>query len=86
MTESRPETGADADEIRDAPPAAGQSGARGAVGAPPVPSPGFINDQDGHIAVSTNAAAGTSEELPAVQAATATALAQPGKPDGEVAT
>lgn len=53
---------------------------------PPVPSPGYIPDEHGHVAVSTKAAQGTSEELPAAEGISATALAQPGKPDGEVAT
>jgi hypothetical protein len=53
---------------------------------PPVPSPGFVSDEHGHVAVSTQAAQGTSEELPNAQAVKTTALAQPGKPDGEVAT
>lgn len=53
---------------------------------PPVPSPGYINDEHGHVAVSTLAAQGTSEQLPQAEGVKTTALAQPGKPDGEVAT
>ncbi|MEO6712835.1 MAG: hypothetical protein ABIM89_05320 [Mycobacteriales bacterium] len=53
---------------------------------PPVPSPGNINDEHGHVAVSTLAAAGTSEQQGHVEGVKTTALAQPGKPDGEVAT
>jgi hypothetical protein len=53
---------------------------------PPVPSPGSLNDEHGHIAVSTHAAAGTSEQLPAAEGVKTTAMVQPGKPDGEVAT
>lgn len=56
------------------------------VAAPPVPSPGFLNDEHGHVAVSTRAAQGTSEEMPAVDGIKTTAIAQSSKPDGEVAT
>lgn len=52
----------------------------------PVPSPGFVNDEHGHVMVSPLAAAGTSEESDPVKGVRTTALAQPGKPDGEVAT
>jgi hypothetical protein len=52
----------------------------------PVPSPGFVSDEHGHVMVSPNAAAGTSEESNPVEGIRTTALAQPGKPDGEVAT
>lgn len=55
------------------------------LGEPPVPSPGNIFDES-HIAVSTYAAAGTSEQTLAAEGVSATAVAQPGKPDGEVAT
>lgn len=57
-----------------------------AVVEPAVPSPGDVNDEHGHVAVSTKAALGTSEGLPAVEGIKTTSLAQPGKPDGEVAT
>lgn len=56
------------------------------VNDPPVPSPGFINDEHGHVAVSTHAALGTSEESGAAEGVRTVAIAQPGKPDGEVAT
>ncbi|HZG96591.1 MAG TPA: hypothetical protein VEZ46_17990 [Mycobacteriales bacterium] len=52
----------------------------------PVPAPGFISDEHGHVAVSTHAAQGTSEELAGAEGIRTTAIAQPGKPDGEVAT
>jgi hypothetical protein len=52
----------------------------------PVPSPGFVSDEHGHVAVSTFAAAGTSEQTNPAEGIRTTALAQPGKPDGEVAT
>ena len=53
---------------------------------PPVPSPGNLNDEHGHVAVSTKAAQGTSEQLTAVEGIKTTSISQDGKPDGEVAT
>ena len=55
------------------------------TGEPPVPSPGNLADAS-HLAVSMYAAQGTSEGLPAAEGVFAIAVAQPGKPDGEVAT
>jgi hypothetical protein len=48
-----------------------------------VPTPG---DAKGVAVPSVQAAAGTSEETPQVQGVNVTALAPPGKPDGEVDT
>ena len=55
------------------------------TGRAPVPSPGNLANES-HVAVSTHAAQGTSEGLPAAEGVSAIAVAQPGKPDGEVAT
>jgi hypothetical protein len=70
----------------DRPPSEPDVHVDGVVAQPPVPSPGFVNDEHGHVAVSTNAAQGTSEQLPTAEGIKTTSLAQPGKPDGEVAT
>ena len=81
-----PSPAADAPELAApeaaAPPSASSTGHLEA----PVPSPGFVSDEHGHIVVSPFAAAGTSEESDPVEGVRTTALAQPGKPDGEVAT
>jgi len=64
----------------------GAAVAPSALVEPPVPTPGDVNDEHGHIAVSTNAAQGTSEQLHGVTGIKTTSIAEPGKPDGEVST
>lgn len=80
-----PSPAADTPEFAAPEPATHPAGSSGHL-EPPVPSPGFVSDEHGHIVVSPFAAAGTSEEADPVEGIRTTALAQPGKPDGEVAT
>jgi hypothetical protein len=68
-----------------APDASGQP-ARSPAQEPVVHSPGDVNDEKGYVAVVLDAAPGTSEQSPEVEGVRKTAVAQPGKPDGEVAT
>jgi hypothetical protein len=80
-----PSPAAESPEFAAAEPASHPTGSSGHLESP-VPSPGFVSDEHGHIVVSPLAAAGTSEEADPVEGIRTTALAQPGKPDGEVAT
>jgi hypothetical protein len=67
-----------------APDASGQPAGPAATQAS-EPYAGHVNDEKGHVAVAAVAAPGTSEELREVEIVR-TAVVQPGKPDGEVAT
>ena len=84
-TEPVPPSPAAHPEFSSPEPAGHPATSKGSLDSP-VPSPGFVSDEHGHVAVSTFAAAGTSEEADPVEGIRTTALAQPGKPDGEVAT
>jgi hypothetical protein len=92
VSESDPDGVRDAPQTSDNQPATDQV-APDASGQPegspasqgPEPYPGDVNDEKGHVAVAVAAAPGTSEELREVEVVR-TAVAQPGKPDGEVAT
>jgi hypothetical protein len=87
MTADReaPVSETDPDAVRDAPQTSNSQPPADQVAPAPEPYPGNVNDEHGHVAVAAAAAAGTSEETPKTTAVR-TAVAQPGKPDGEVAT
>jgi hypothetical protein len=86
VTAERHDETTDPDAVRDT--AQTSTNQAKAEPTPPGPaaSPGFVNDEPGHVAVSIAAAQGTSEQLPVAEGIKTTAIAQPGKPDGEVAT
>ena len=73
----------DPDDVRDAPQTSTNQPPTDPVA--PEPSPGDVNDERGHVAVAVAAAPGTSEQTREAEGVR-TAVVQPGKPDGEVAT
>lgn len=78
-----PAHGEDRGQARDdqAPPDAPDAGDSSSV-----PVPGNLEDAGGNVTPHVFAAKGTSEETPAAEGVRPTAIAQPGKPDGEPAT